>query len=448
MRILKQQLPPLITLAVPVIGAQLGMMAMGVADTIMVGRFSVEALAAASIGNACFYVLIWVGVGLIQGIDPLVTQAHGAKRDDHAQLALQRGVVVALGISIPIIGILLTVENILLFFRQDPRLSVMARDYIVVQLWSLPLYLVFMAFRQYLQGREIVKPLLWIVVIANLVNIVGNYLLIYGKFGIPALGLNGAGIASGITRAVMFFALLLWAMRQTHTHFSWLPLQRAVYQSKAFLKIFQIGVPVALQLGMEVTAFHGCVLIAGLLGELTLAAHSIAFNFTSLIFMIPLGISQAAVTRVGNLLGAHALQQAKHAAWSAIFFAAIVMLGAAAVLLIFYQQLPRLYTNALDVIAIAAIVLPIAAAYQIFDGIQVVCSGVLRGMGRPLPTTIANFFAFWVVGLPVGYWTAIELGYGIQALWWSLVLGLSIIAFALMAWIAFRGPDKHARLFE
>jgi MATE family multidrug resistance protein len=446
--ILKSHLALLIKLALPVIGAQVGMMALGVVDTVMVGRFSVEALAAASIGNACFYTLLWIGVGFVQGIDPLVTQAHGAKHDHHAVLALKRGVIIAIGISVPILAGLLLTEKILLFFKQSPPLVLLAKNYIAAQLWSVPLFLLFMALRQYFQGREIVKPILWIVIAANGFNFLGNYVFIHGHFGAPPLGLTGAGIASGLTRALMFVALLAWAMGQTRVSFSWLPLQRAVYDLKQFLRIFQVGTPVAVQIGFEVMAFNGCVLIAGLLGQAALGAHSIALNLASLAFMIPLGISQAAVTRVGNLIGAQQLQEAKRAAWVGIFFGGTVMLGSASFFWTFQQQLPGLYTDNAEVILIAASVLPIVAAFQIFDGIQVVCAGVLRGMGRPLPSTLANLFAFWVIGLPVGYWTAIELGFRIKALWWSLVIGLSLVAVLLTLWIAYRGPETHARQFE
>lgn len=450
MQIFKQQFPPLIKLALPAMGAQLGMMLMGVVDTAMVGRldFDGTALAASSIANAWLYAILWFGMGLIQGIDPLITQAHGAKRPDHALTAMQRGLVLSCVISpILMIGII-SAEEILLFFQQDPRLAELAENYLRMQLWSIPFFFLFITLRQFLQGREIVNPMLWVAIFANLINVIANYLLIYGKFGFPALGLEGAGIATSITRCFMFFALLLWGLKFNFIPKQWLPFKKSIYQLKEFLLIVQLGLPVAIQIGLEILAFSCSTFIAGMLGQTVLAAHTIALNIASLAFMVPLGISQGAVTRVGNLLGEHEYKLAKHAAWTAIFFGGIIMAISATIFVVFRFVLPDFYTENTEVVVIAATILPIAAAFQIVDGIQVVCAGVLRGMGRPLPSAIANLVAFWIIGLPLAYWTTITLGYGIEALWWSLSLGLAVVAITLSLWIAYRGPEKYSRQFE
>ncbi|GAB1262548.1 MATE family efflux transporter [Aurantivibrio plasticivorans] len=448
MSILKQQLPPLLKLAIPAAGAQLSIMLLGIVDTIMVGRLSVQALAASSIANAWLYALLWSGMGLIQGIDPLVSQAHGAGRQDHASRALQRGIVLAIVISVPVICLLLSTQHILLWFQQDATLVTLASTYLNLQLWSVPAFFLFIAFRQYLQGREIVQPMLWIAVIANVVNFIGNYGLIFGHFGFPELGLEGAAIASAVTRAFMFIALLAWCLRFKLIEGVWLPIQREVYRLKEFVKIIQVGLPVATQIGLEILAFSCGTFIAGRLGELSLAAHTVALNIASVSFMIPLGISQGAATRVGNLIGAHHYRQANHAAWVAIVAGGAMMIISAVIFLVFKEQLPRFFSVDASLIQAAAYILPIAAAFQVFDGIQVVCSGVLRGMGKPLPSTLANLFAFWVIGLPVGYWLSIEKEFGLSGLWWSLSLGLALVAVILMGWIALRGPEKYARHFE
>ncbi len=431
-------------------GAQFGIMLMGIVDTMMVGKLDLDssALAAASIANAWLFAILWFGMGVIQGIDPLITQAHGAKRQDHALIAMQRGLVLSCIISIPLmIGIGLT-EVILLFVGQEQILAAMADKYLRVQLWSVPFFLFFISLRQYLQGREIVKPMLWVAIISNIFNAFANYILIYGKLGLPALGLEGAGIATSITRCFMFFALLFWGLKCNVIPKAWLPTSKTIYQLKEFMLIVQLGLPVGIQIGLEVLAFSCSTFIAGMLGKTVLAAHSIALNIAALAFMIPLGISQGAVTRVGNLVGDHQYKQAKHAAWTAIFCGGIIMIVSASIFIIFRFSLPLPFTHNKEVILIAALILPIAAAFQIVDGIQVVCAGVLRGMGRPIPSAVANFFAFWVIGLPLAYWTSITLGYGIEALWWSLSLGLAIVAVILTLWIVYRGPESHSRRFE
>ncbi|MGH1470966.1 MAG: MATE family efflux transporter [Cellvibrionaceae bacterium] len=431
-------------------GAQLGMMLMGVVDTMMVGRLDLDssALAASSIANAWLFAILWFGMGIVQGIDPLITQAHGAKRQDHALIAMQRGLVLSCAISIPLILSISFAEEILLLFQQDPKLASMAQKYLRVQLWSVPFFLFFVALRQYLQGREIVKPMLWVSIIANVFNVLANYILIYGKLGFPALGLEGAGIATSFTRCFMFFALLVWGLKSKVIPRNWFPYSKKIYQLKEFVLIIQLGLPVGLQIGFEILAFSCSTFIAGMLGQTVLAAHTIALNIAALAFMMPLGISQGAVTRVGNLLGDHQFKQAKHAAWTAIFFGGLVMTFSAFIFVIFRFALPLLYTDNKDVILITATILPVAAAFQIVDGIQVVGAGVLRGMGRPLPSAIANLVAFWLIGLPIAYWTTITLGYGIEALWWSLSLGLAIVAISLSLWIFYRGPEKHSRHFE
>ncbi len=448
MKIVSQQLPPLLKLALPAMGAQIGMMLMGVVDTLMVSQLSKEALGATAIANAWLFSILWFGMGIIQGIDPLVSQAHGAKREDHALIAMKRGVVLGLLICVPLIFCIAFTEEILLFLDQEKQLTVLAEKYLRVQIWSIPFFFLFIAFRQYLQGREIVRPMLWIALIANVINAIANYVLIFGHFGFPSMGIEGAGIATAITRCFMFFGLWFWIIKFKLMSGSWLPLQREIYQWSEFSKIIRIGLPVATQIGFEILAFSSGTIIAGKLGVSFLAAHSITLNIASLAFMLPLGIAQGAATRVGNLIGARQFTHAKHAAWVAIIFGGLIMMISAIIFVLMRYTLPDYYTNDVEVILICASILPIAAAFQIVDGIQVVCSGVLRGMGRPLPSTIAIIVAFWVIGLPLGYWTSITLGYGIQALWWCLSLGLAIVAVVLTIWIYYRGPEFHAKQFE
>jgi MATE family multidrug resistance protein len=434
----------LASLALPVMAAQFGSMLLGTVDTMMVGRVSGEALAAAAIANAWIYGLILIGQGLIHGIDPLVTQFHGAGGGARVGLVLQRGLVVGAIVGVPLGALLMATEPFLLFVGQDPELAHSAHRYALVQAPSLPLFLLFMALRQYLNGREIVRPGMWVMLFANLFNGVANWALIFGHLGLPELGLYGAGIATALTRGMTLIAMvgLIWGF-SLHEG-AWQPWSRQAFDPRALGRIVRFGFPVAIQMSLEVWAFSAATLLAGRLGAGPAAAHSVVLNMASLAFMLPLGISQGAVTRVGNLLGANRPVEAQHAGWVAIALASGVMTLSALLFAVFRFQLPALYTADAELIGLAAAILPIAAAFQIFDGAQVAGCGVLRGMGRPAPAAWLNLFGYWVIALPLGAWLVLVEGWELAGIWWGLCAGLATVAVGLMAWLRFRGPAHGA----
>jgi MATE family multidrug resistance protein len=438
----------LATLALPVIGAQVGSMLMGTVDTVMVGRVSVDALAAAAIANAWIFASLLLGQGIVHGIDPVVTQAHGAGRGARAGLALQRGIVLALASSLPLGLMWLYTEPLLTLAGQDPALARAAHEYTLVQIPSIPFFLVFTALRQYLQGREIMRPAMWVVLFCNLFNAFANWLLIFGKLGFPELGLTGSGIATALTRAVMLVGLFAWVRHFDLHRDAWKPWSRAALSGPALRRLLALGIPVAIQMSLEIWAFSAATLIAGRLGPVHVAAHTIALNMAALAFMIPLGISHGAVTRVGNLLGARAPADAQRAAWVAIAMGAAVMTLSAAAFVLLRNQLPAIYTANIEVIAMCATVLPIAGVFQVFDGAQVVGCGVLRGMGRPRPAAYLNLLGYWVFALPIGGWLALETDWGLRGLWWGLCLGLALVATSLLAWIRLHGPNRDALLID
>ena len=427
-------------LAVPVAIAQVGGMLLGTVDTMMVGRVDENALAAAAIGSALFHGLLLTGQGVVHGIDPIVSQAHGARDSEGAAVALQRGVVIALLISIPLVAILAFTEEILLLARQDPVLAKSAHQYLLVQLPSVPIFLVFIALRQYLQGRGMMRPAMWVMGIANVLNAGFNWVLIFGGFGFPALGLLGAGIASSLTRSAMLALLIVWVVRFRLHEDAWVPVSRRAISPKALLYVWRTGWPVAIQLSLEIWAFSLGTLIAGTIDATSVAAHTIVMNLAALTFMVPLGISQGVVTRVGNLIGAGHAAVAQRAAWVGISLGASVMTVAGVVFYVFRHELPRIFTPDEGLIALCSTILPIAAAFQIFDGTQVVGCGVLRGMGRTLPATGFNLLGYWVLGIPIGTWLAMRGGFGLSGIWWGFVIGLAVVAVGMVIWISRRGP--------
>jgi MATE family multidrug resistance protein len=427
-------------LALPVAATQVGAMLLGLVDTLMLGRVGAEALAASAIANVWIYGTTQLVLGTLFGMDPIVAQAHGARRGDVAGLALQRGLVLAGLLSLPVMALWLGTERFLLLTGQEPQLARMAHAYTLVQLPSLPFFLAFFALRQYLQGREMVRPALWVMVFANAVHAVGNYALIFGRLGAPELGLVGAGIATSLTRVSCFALLVWWTLGFRLHEGAWVPWSRAALSLRGFREILGYGVPVGIQTSLEVWAFSGAALVAGHLGATAIAAHSIALNMAALSFMLPLGVGLAASTRVGNLLGAQRHDDAQRAAWVAIAMGAGVMTLSATLFVVARFQLPRLYTPELDVVALCAAILPIAAAFQIFDGVQVVGCGVLRGMGRTRPAAILNLIGYWLLGLPLGAWLGLRAGWGLGGIWWGLAIGLAVVATGLVAWVHWRGP--------
>lgn len=430
----------LLTLATPVIGSQIGMMMLNVVDALMVGRVGVDELAAASLGNVWIIGTVLAAMGLIFGIDPLVSQAHGARDADRVSLAWQQGLVVGALMSLPMIPLLLVTRPALILLGQEPHLAAMAHDYALVQIPGMLPFLLFVATRQYLHGRGLVTPAVWIVLLGNAVNAGMNSLLIFGKLGFPAMGLVGSGIATTITRWFMLLALVGWIRLFRLHEGGWTGWNRAALTLHRIGEVFRFGSPVAVQMTLEVWAFQLATLMAGRFGAEALAGHTVVLNLASLSFMVPLGISIAAATRIGNLIGAGQPARAQVSAWVAFGLGSAVM-GVSAVLFILGRELlPRAYTADDAVIAVGALLLPIAAAFQLFDGIQVVGSGVLRGMGRTLPAAVFNLVGYYVLAFPAAAVLAFRTPAGVAGIWWGLCIGLAAVALMLLAWVAVRGP--------
>jgi len=438
----------LVRLAVPVAVAQVASMLMWFVDLLMVGRVSVEALDAVSLGRTWIWTTMVIGMGLVFGMDPIASQGHGARDRRKVGLALQWGLVVGLASSIPVAILWLFTEPVLIFAGQVPHLSSEAARYTLVQIPGLPFFLVFVAVRQWLQARGIMAPAMWVSFLANGVNVGINWLLIFGNWGFPALGAVGAGIASMVTQVFMAAALIFWVFRYRLQRGGWEGWSRRAWAPRGLATVVAYGWPVALQMGFEFWAFALSTLIAGRLGEVELASHTIAISLASITFMIPLGVSVAAVTRVGNLLGAGDPERARRASWVALALGGSVMVASAGIFIVGRHALPGLYGTTPAVIALCAAVLPIAAAFQVFDGIQVVGSGILRGMGQTRPAAVFNLIAYYLIALPLAWWLAFHRNAGLEGVWWALCFGLATVAVMLVGWIYFQGPGAGGPEFE
>jgi MATE family multidrug resistance protein len=427
-------------IAVPVIFTQVASMMLGVVDTIMVGRVGVDTLGAASLGHLWTFGTLVFAMGAVIGMDPLITQASGARDRRMLGLTLQRGILVSVLVSVPITALWMLTEPALVLLGQKPHLAAMAAEYVWIQLPTVVFFLIYTALRQWLSGRGIVQPAMWVALLANVLNAMFNWAFIFGHLGMPEMGLRGAGLATGMTRVLMCVMLLGFIRRRRLHRTAWVPWSREAMQWAGIRQLLVLGTPVGVQFSLEVWAFQICTLFAGRLGEVALAAHSIVLNLASLTFMVPLGISIAAVTRVGQRIGQRNMVGAQQSAWLAMGMGAGVMCVSAMLIVATRHLVPLIYTKDLAVISAAAGILPIAAAFQLFDGIQVTGGGVLRGMGSTVPAAMTNLVGYYAVALPLAWWFGLHTHWGLAGIWWGLALGLLLVALTLIFWVARWGP--------
>lgn len=432
------ELRALLRLGLPAAGTQLASMLLGVVDTMMVGRLSTAALDAAALGHLWIYGTMIFGMGLIWGMDPLMSQAHGAGDGRKVARTLHAGIVLVVLLIPPLWWAWAKTEAVMLLFGQEPQLASMAGLYVETQTYSMVPFLLFLAMRQYLQSRGIVMPALWVMVVANIFNVIANWALIFGNLGFEAMGLEGAATATGATRSFTFFGLLGWILvRRLHIG-AWVS---PTLQSVSFAGVWEIvklGLPIGAQYMLEGWAFQLSTLLSGRLGEAELAAHTIALNLASLTFMLPMGLSLGAATRVGNLVGAMQPKQAERAARLSLAMGAGIMVASAILFVVARNGLPYLYTEDIAVVTLCATILPIAGAFQVFDGVQVVGGAILRGVGSTRPAAVFNLVAYYALGLPLGIALTFGLGWGLQGLWTGLAVGLAIVAGILLWWIRTR----------
>ncbi len=424
----------LLRLSGPAVAGQVGGMLLGVVDTVMLGRYSADALAADAVANVWVWGTLVLAEGIVRGIEPIVAQAHGAGDGARAGRALQLGLVLALVLSVPVAGLWLLTETVLLATGQEPEVARLAHQYVVLQIPSIPFHAGWMALRGWLHGRTLMQAPMWVVLAANVWHAALNWVLIYGHLGAPELGAVGAAISTALSRALNFTALVALVRWLELYRGAWGPFRIAELGTD-LRRVLALGAPFGLQIALEVWAFSGATLVAGRIGVDAIASHQIALNMASLTFMVPLGLSLGAATRVGNLVGAGDPHGVRNAARAAVLLAALVMATFGAAFVVFREALPAIYTTDTHLIAQCALVLPIAAAFQIFDGVQVVGAGILRGMGRTQAPALANAIGYYAIGLPLGWWLAFERGYGLPGVWWGLACGLGVVSGSLLFWI-------------
>ncbi|HEY3938141.1 MAG TPA: MATE family efflux transporter [Bryobacteraceae bacterium] len=412
--------------------AELGWMAMNTVDTIMVGRLGPAAIGAIGIGGNAFYALAIFGMGLLFGLDTLVSQSHGAgdRADTHHSLA--QGVYSAVLITAPLMIIFFFLPPIFYAFGINAEVARLAGPFVqTLSLGTLPL-LLYGAFRRYLQGIGHVRPVMFALISANLVNWFFNWLLIEGNWGLPKLGVVGSALSTCLARVYMAGVLLFfiwWFERGYEAGFRSL-LRKP--DTKRMLRLLAIGLPAATQILLEIGAFGAAGILAGRLTPVALAAHQIALNCAAVSYMVPLGISSAAAVAVGQAIGRGEPAVARRSGFIAIGLASAFMACSAVAFLSVPRTILRIYTNDTSVLSLGVGLLAIAALFQLFDGIQTVATGALRGVGNTRVPMLVNLGGYWLFGLPVGYVLCFYLGYGVMGLWWGLTLALIVISLVLL----------------
>jgi MATE family multidrug resistance protein len=425
----------MLRIAGPVILAELGWMAMGVVDTIMVGPMGPAAIGAVGVANSLHFALAIFGMGLFLGLDTLVSQAFGAGRFDETRRWLKRGAALAAMLTPPflIIGLALRFTIPYLGFHADitPNLT----SYFSVLIWSTPFLLFYAAFRRYLQGMHFVTPVMFALVSANLVNASANWALIYGHLGLPALGVTGSAWATLMSRAYLAGVLLIAVKMPRLKRNLSVPVAAPSRASVAadLRRLLALGFPASGQITLEVGVFAAASALAGKLTPIAVASHQIALNIVAVSFMIPLGLSSAAAVRVGHAIGAGAPQRAAAAGWTAILLGVAVMILTATAFLVMPHALIGLFSRAPEVVTLASSLLLVGAIFQLFDGLQGVTTGTLRGLGDTRTPMLTNLVAHWMMGLPVGYTLCFVMGFGVIGLWIGLSAGLAIVAVILLA---------------
>ena len=431
---------PMLKIAVPVVMAELGWMTMGVVDTVMVGPLGPEAISAAGVGNAMHIAFAIFGMAVMLGLDTLVSQAYGARdiRDCHRWFF--DGLTLAGLLAVPIMTLLVVVWLAIPVLGFHSAVRPLLESYFGVLILSTPFLLAYAVCRRYLQGMHAAMPVMFALVTANLINAAGNWVLVYGHLGFPALGVAGSAWATVTSRAYMLGSLLLavWWIDRKRTaeahiddHAGLWHVDRAFDPSR-LKRLLRLGLPAASQVGAEVGVFALATALSGTLDPISSAAHQIALNMAGVAFMIPLGLGSAGAVRVGHAVGAGDRPRASAAGWTAILLTIGFMLFAASVFILVPRQLISLFSKDADVLSVGSSLLFLAAIFQLFDGIQGVITGTLRGIGDTQTPMVVNLVAHWVLGLPTSYLLCFVIGWGVYGLWVGLSLGLIVTGTILL----------------
>jgi len=429
---IRSELRPMIGLAVPVILAEIGWTAMGLVDTLMVGPLGPAAIGAVGLGSIVFLAVGIFGMGLMLGLDTLIAQSYGAGRLDRCQYWLRQGVYLALVAAVPFSLLAFGLTATLPLWGLNADVLAVASPYLVVVTLSVTPLLLYAAFRRYLQAVNLVRPITFALLSANLVNVAVNWVLIYGKLGFPALGATGAAWATVVSRVYMA-AVLYLAVREARRGRAWIEPGPRRVEWDALRRLLVLGGPAGLQILLEVGVFAAATALAGRLTPAALAAHQIAMNLWAFVFMVPLGLNAAGAVRVGQAVGRRDREGVRRSGWTALALGAVFTASSAVVFLVAARPLIGAFSHDATVLAIGPSLLAVAGICLVFDGTQGISTGILRGLGETRIPMLVNFAGHWLIGLPLGYAACFWWGWGVQGLWLGLAAGLTAVGTVLLA---------------
>ncbi|MCF8255414.1 MAG: MATE family efflux transporter [Bacteroidia bacterium] len=417
----------ILALSYPIIIGQLGIVLMGVADIVMIGKLDPVNLAAASLANSVYFFICILGIGTLTAVSPLVAKSKGAGHPNQCAILYRQSIWAAILLSLFISGVLFILTENLDWFKQTNRVTELTKNYLhVLNIGTLPM-LLFLAIKQYSDGLSYTKPSAIITLLALLLNILLNWILIFGHWGAPKLELFGAGIATSLSRIIMALAMFLY-VKYTHFYKPYLRLKQHEHDRKYLIQIFKIGLPSGFQYFFEIGAFAFAAIMIGWISEFAMAAHQVAINIASVTYMLATGISAGGSIAVGDALGRKNKKDLTESGRAALIMGAIFMGACALVMALFAPTIIGFYTNDAEVAHMAIYLLYIAALFQLSDGIQCVGLGVLRGIGDTKIPTLITIIAYWGIGIPFGYFFGFNLDWSLYGVWFALLLGLSFSA--------------------
>tara|TARA_B100000809_G_scaffold149298_1_gene146791 strand:- start:3100 stop:4410 length:1311 start_codon:yes stop_codon:yes gene_type:complete len=418
-------------LAYPVMLGQLGHVLVGFADSIMVGELGPAALAAVSLANSLAFIAFSIGIGFTFAITPLIAEAHTSNNVSRGKSYFQHGILMSLILSLVLCVVLFLMKPLMYKMDQPAEVVEYASPYFDIIIYSMIPMLIFQAYKQFSDGMSQTKYPMRAAILANVINVILNYLLIYGKFGFPKMELIGAGLGTLISRVLML-AFIMYIVHTKDVFAVFVDRIRFSNFKKRFvIKVFNVGYPSALQMFFEVGMFAGGILLTGMIGTTAQAANQISLNLATMTYMIAVGLSVTATIRVGNQKGLKDFVSLKRIAMSVLLLMFIIDVFLAAGFIILKDVLPMLYIDDMEVIEAAASLLIIAGLFQISDGIQVVFLGALRGLQDVQVPMWITFIAFWIIGLPISYYLGLKTSLGALGVWIGMLVSLTISAIML-----------------
>ncbi|WP_316849132.1 MATE family efflux transporter [Pedobacter agri] len=413
-------------LALPIVGSQVGHTLVHMADSVIVGHFTdTTQLAAVSLVNSIFILIMVIGLGISYGLTPLIAQEHGRQNDQECGKLLSSSLIINIlvGVFLYILvhfGMLLVIDHL----NQTPAVVSYAKPYLGLLSISIIPLLVFQTFKQFAEGLGFTKQAMYVSIWGNVLNITLGIIFVKGLFGVKPMGVSGVGLSTLIDRSLMAVVMAIYVLRSKHFK-KYLIGFKATFIDKVYAtKIIKIGAPVAMQYSFEISAFSGAAILIGTIGAVEQAAHQISISLASMTYMIASGVASAATIKTGNNFGKKSFDVLRKSAIASYHVILLFMSCTAIIFIVAHTIMPFIYTDDANVVAIAGQLLIIAGFFQLFDGTQVVGLGVLRGIGDVNMPTFITFLAYWVVGIPVGYLLGFTFGLGVYGIWYGLTFGL------------------------